>query len=182
MKRPLPDMLPVAERIAARLAPHCLRIEIAGSIRRQCPIIGDIEIVAIPRPVYGMFNIPTGKTEIGDRLEWDNIPMTKNGPRYKQFTIEDEGNEYQVDLFLANEDNWGLILLLRTGPAEFSKRMETSVEVGGLMPERFIVAGGAVWEKQMHRGTPIETIIGTEEEVEMFRLWEMDYIEPKDRR
>ncbi len=176
-------MLPIAERISAWLAPHCRRIEIAGSIRRQCPIIGDIEIVAIPTPAYDMYNAPTGKTEVDRALEWSQYSMTKNGPRYKQFVIgQDEGISYQVDLFLATPENWGLILLLRTGPEDFSRRVVTSVEHGGMKPERYMVAGGSVWEKHIHRGTPIETIIGAEEELEIFRLWGMDWIAPEDRR
>ncbi len=41
--------LEIAERTKALLAPHCERIEIAGSIRRKKPHVKDIEIVAIPK-------------------------------------------------------------------------------------------------------------------------------------
>lgn len=49
--KPLPLRLGImaAERLRAELAQHCERIEIAGSIRRGKPQIGDIELVAIPR-------------------------------------------------------------------------------------------------------------------------------------
>ena len=40
----------IAERIKSELAPHCDRIEIAGSIRRKKPEVKDIEIVCIPKP------------------------------------------------------------------------------------------------------------------------------------
>ncbi len=182
-KRPLADMLPVAERIAAWLEPQCERIQIAGSIRRKCAIIGDIEIVAIAKPILDLFGGPTGETEVDWLFRQDSpIVMTKNGPRYKQFTVEDKNNEYQVDLFLATPENWGYILMLRTGPEDFSKRMVTPVGFGGLKPNRYLVSDGSVWEKESHRGTPIETIVGVEEEVEMFRLWGMNYIEPEERR
>jgi DNA polymerase/3'-5' exonuclease PolX len=42
---------PIADRVRDLLAPHCDRIEIAGSIRRQKADVGDIEIVAIPKTV-----------------------------------------------------------------------------------------------------------------------------------
>ena len=45
----------VADRLVTVLAPACERIEIAGSIRRQRPTVGDIELVAIPR----MRDVPT---------------------------------------------------------------------------------------------------------------------------
>ena len=37
----------IADDVMVRLAPHCHRIQIAGSIRRLKPIVKDIEIVAI---------------------------------------------------------------------------------------------------------------------------------------
>lgn len=46
----------IATRIKAELQPHCERIEIAGSIRRNKPEVKDIEIVAIPKPYeIGLF-------------------------------------------------------------------------------------------------------------------------------
>ena len=39
----------IAEKVKAELAPHCERIEIAGSLRRKKEFVGDIEIVAIPK-------------------------------------------------------------------------------------------------------------------------------------
>jgi hypothetical protein len=45
--------LPEAERIAAAivpdLAPSCERIQVAVSVRRRKEVVGDIEVVAIPR-------------------------------------------------------------------------------------------------------------------------------------
>jgi DNA polymerase/3'-5' exonuclease PolX len=46
----LEQALEIAEKVKALLAPHCERIEIAGSIRRKKPDVKDIEIVAIPKP------------------------------------------------------------------------------------------------------------------------------------
>ena len=44
----------IAEGVKAKLAPHCERIEIAGSIRRGKPVVGDIEIVCVPHQVQAM--------------------------------------------------------------------------------------------------------------------------------
>jgi len=38
-----------ANKVVAWLSPFCERIEIAGSIRRCCPLCNDIDIVAVPR-------------------------------------------------------------------------------------------------------------------------------------
>ena len=48
--RPLAEALEVANHIQSALAPHCARVEIAGSIRRRRPSIGDVEIVCLPHP------------------------------------------------------------------------------------------------------------------------------------
>src|SRR3990167_7360212 len=41
----------IAAQVLAELSPFCERCEIAGSIRRRKPEVGDIEIVAIPKTV-----------------------------------------------------------------------------------------------------------------------------------
>src|SRR5687768_9351027 len=38
----------VAERLRERLAPTCTQFEIAGSLRRQKPTVGDVDIVCVP--------------------------------------------------------------------------------------------------------------------------------------
>ena len=48
-QRPLPDAERIAAAIVADLAPFCARIQVAGSVRRHKAVVGDIEIVAIPR-------------------------------------------------------------------------------------------------------------------------------------
>ena len=47
-KRPFSEVLPIAQHIVDSLSPFCERIELAGSLRRKRPMVGDIEIVAIP--------------------------------------------------------------------------------------------------------------------------------------
>jgi DNA polymerase/3'-5' exonuclease PolX len=47
--RRLVDARRVAGALLSELAPACLRIEIAGSIRREKPWISDIELLAIPQ-------------------------------------------------------------------------------------------------------------------------------------
>jgi len=47
----------IAEGLVEQLAPHCDKISIAGSIRRQRAFVKDIEIVAIPKPYdVGLFS------------------------------------------------------------------------------------------------------------------------------
>ncbi len=58
-KRAIPLALArkAAQKLLAQLEPHCERIEIAGSIRREKEEIGDIELVAIPKMGERMANV-----------------------------------------------------------------------------------------------------------------------------
>lgn len=46
----LEDVWPIAQDVVGQLRPHCYRAELAGSVRRGKNLIGDIEVVAIPKP------------------------------------------------------------------------------------------------------------------------------------
>jgi hypothetical protein len=63
-KRPLPDAERIAAAIVADLAPSCARIQVAGSVRRRTEVVGDIEIVAIPR--YAPANLLWEHLHAGD--------------------------------------------------------------------------------------------------------------------
>lgn len=120
---PLAEAERIASAIIADLLPVCTRIQVAGSVRRRKELVGDIELVAIPRyEPAGLF---------GDREQsalWahlhgrDTYRFTKGDHsqgRYHQLALPAYGG-LQLDLFLAQPENWGLTLLVRTGSAEFS--------------------------------------------------------------
>ena len=65
---PLNEAHAIAAEIITVLAPHCRRIEIAGSIRRQRPEVGDIEIVGIPEPRGVQFLLRTGQAEFSRKM------------------------------------------------------------------------------------------------------------------
>jgi len=64
-------------------------------------------------------------------------------------------------------------MMIRTGSAEFAKRMVTTQWHGGLMPDGLSVSGARVW-----RGTQL---LNTPEEGDVFKLWGMTYVKPEDR-
>lgn len=112
----LTQAIEIAEKVKAQLAPHCERIEIAGSIRRRRHIVRDIEIVAIPKPYdVGLFESGIAKVVNQWRKVKGELPC-----KYTQ-RILPEG--IKLDLFFARPENWGLIYAIRTGSAEFSHRV-----------------------------------------------------------
>ena len=170
----------IAHETIERIELYCHRIEVAGSLRRNVPIVGDIELVAVPCIDLDLLGDPLKETQL-DRVlnSWDKrgkIFIVKNGPKYKQFTmITMRGIHFQVDLFLQPDPaTWEINFMIRTGPAEFSKKMVTRKSQGGYMPDKYRVSGGRVKELKRTLETP--------EESDVFNLWEMDYIEPEMRK
>ena len=85
---PLAKARGFAQIIAARLAPYCERIEIAGSIRRKRETVGDIELVAISRRGTNLLGEPTDQQLVDQPLlamerEGYLGKPTKDGDRYK---------------------------------------------------------------------------------------------------
>lgn len=101
----------IAEQIKNAVAPHCAQIEIAGSIRRQKPIVHDIDFVAVT------------KTD----LEWQKISIelkrmkarfSCQGNSVIKALVPCEKGLFQVDFYRAQPNTWGIHLLVRTGSAE----------------------------------------------------------------
>lgn len=175
VRLPLQTAYRVAMQVVEALKPGCDRIQIAGSIRRKRPTIGDIEIVAIGAETLDLFGHPCGSllnNVIDDLVRQGRLlPGRCDGPRYKQFGLHNCG--LGLDLFLAHPANWGLILALRTGPAAFSQRLVTAESRGGLLREGLRVADGMVWNAES-RAVPVP------EEQDFFEL-AGGWVEPSRR-
>ena len=119
---------PIARMLVEAMAPGCERIEIAGSIRRQQDLVGDIEIVAIPEMLKGLFGQPVVSlldSYLGNLIQTGVLGKPKkNGKKYKQFEIVGQ-HGLHLDLFLVRLETWGVQLAIRTGPTLFSKVIVT---------------------------------------------------------
>ena len=171
-KIPLETAKEIAERVIEKLAPLCERIEIAGSIRRQKEEVGDIEIVAIPRPVSDLFGNPTTDHML-DLFDYSTIGrLEMGGHKYKKIVLT-EGP--QLDLFIVTPPaQWGVLFLIRTGPAEYSHTIVTTKMHGGLLPSHMHVKDGAIWINDL---IPLET----PEEADVYNLLGIPYVEPEAR-
>jgi DNA polymerase/3'-5' exonuclease PolX len=178
-KIPLAEARELAAGIVKALAPACERIEVAGSIRRCVPEVGDIEIVAIPKRMTDFLGMPGDSRLLNERLAWawaaGMMEPIKGGDRYKQFWIHRETAELQIklDLFICERETWGVIFALRTGPAEFSRRLVTPMRQDGLLPSYMRVKDGRAWDGDGCLHTP--------EERDFFAALGMEWIDPKDR-
>jgi DNA polymerase/3'-5' exonuclease PolX len=191
-RRPLAEAAALAQQLADDLVASGERIAVAGSIRRRKPVPSDIEILVIPKQVrqFDLFGEPTNQTvnlleervawlmecgELAPRLDVNGRPRL--GPKYKALVFRG----MNVDLFLVTPETWGVQLVLRTGPADFSHRLvmhrSESLPNGrpGLLPAHLRVRDGRLWGSD---GQPLET----PEETDVFRALGLAYIAPEARR
>jgi DNA polymerase/3'-5' exonuclease PolX len=112
----------LAEEALNTLKPYCDRICIAGSIRRMKPECKDIELVCIPRMVPGGLFGDEPEVDPGFCAvvnQWSKVKGEPTG-KYTQRVLP---GGMALDLFMADAENWGLILAVRTGSAGFSHRV-----------------------------------------------------------
>lgn len=170
-KMPYETAIQVANKLASRLAPLCDRIEIAGSLRRGKPEVGDIELVAIPRQYEDLFGTATRSAlPLITLLEANGIQVVKSGNRYIQAVI---GGKVGLDLFLTTPEEWGCIFLIRTGSAEFAHRVVTPKRYGGLCPSHLRFKDGRLMNGSQALPTP--------EETDVFNVLGLAYIQPEAR-
>ncbi len=155
----------IADKLISLLSPHCYRIEIAGSIRREKDIVGDVEICCIPKPYQtGLFQ--DGIAEIVNQWQKVKGELEYGKTKYTQ-RILPEG--IKLDLFFAEEGNWGLIFAIRTGSADYSHK----VLANGWVKRGYKSEGGYL----MQNGKTYEV----REEKDLFERIGVEYVEPKHR-
>ncbi len=166
------DALAIAEKVKAVLAPGCKRIEVAGSLRRRKPEIGDIELVAIPKmaPVMNFFGDTVAERSLVDDILAANYRVLRGNNKYKKLDL----GVIECDLFLQPDPRtWGMNFMIRTGCAEFAKWMVTERRKGGAMPSYMYSA-----EAMLFDGAHL---IPTPEEEDVFREMGLKWIPPEER-
>lgn len=180
----LGDLLPLVQ-------PACSQLVVAGSVRRRKETVGDLEIVCTPRYLEqaSLFGDAPGKSRVdlldevvttligqgvlADRL--NKLGHAARGERYKRLSFRGTG----VDLFCSDADRFGLVLAIRTGPAEWSKRLVTRQQFGGYLPNHMQVSGGQLWQAVV--GKPMQPV-ATPTEAALFAAIGLSWVEPEARR
>jgi len=159
---PYAEAYKIALEVLEQLKPHCERIEIAGSVRRKKSEVGDIELVFIPKPYS------TGLFESGVATVINKFKKIKGELpcKYSQRILP---SGIKLDLFFAEEENWGLVYALRTGSADYSHK----VLANGWVRQGFKSEGGYLYRE----GERYEI----REEKDLFKLIGVRYVEPESR-
>lgn len=98
----------IAEAVMKRLSPYCKRIEVVGSIRRQKPWVRDIDLVLLP---HDLWNLHTELMKLGQ--------LKMSGKKILRVMV----GITQIDIYVADEETWATLLLIRTGSKENNIRL-----------------------------------------------------------
>ena len=108
-RMPLGDAVKYAQRFCKRIDPYTEKYEIAGSVRRLCETVGDVEIVCLDNPLNSMENLFVKGKFRG---------MVMNGKRLKRFIYP--ASNLQVELYITSPEDYGRMLAIRTGSSAYS--------------------------------------------------------------
>lgn len=148
----------LAARIAAELGPACERCEVAGSVRRGKEIVGDIEFVVIPAfspsllpHVPGVSLLDLALVALVDKRKL--IPAAKNeGERLRKYYVgsllDQQGQRFKLEINISDAERWPVELAIKTGSAEFSRKLVTWRKQGGFLPGHWRIGDG--WK--VHQG------------------------------
>jgi DNA polymerase/3'-5' exonuclease PolX len=129
LRYPFHKAIKVANYIISLLQPHCVRIHLAGSLRRMRPDVKDIEIICEPKKEQrqsGLF--PDITDEIIDRnfiealaTVTDIVLLGKPEGRYiKIKTSSKLCPGINLDLFMPQPDDYFRMYAIRTGSREYA--------------------------------------------------------------
>ncbi|MEP7376545.1 MAG: hypothetical protein ABI675_24315 [Chitinophagaceae bacterium] len=177
IKRSIEEVLPIADSFVEKFKPFCEKIEICGSIRRKKSMVGDIEILCIPKKIrvpvskqYSLFG-DEEYTEITDPGLMEIIRGYKilrgdlDGGKIVSFETPED---IQVDGFTATSMNYGYIKVLRTGSAEYNQYF-----VLPRLKARGYRMNGFIFKN--------EIMVPTPDEQDIYELIDSEFHLPEDR-
>jgi len=159
----------IAEKVVFNLRPYVEKICICGSIRRHKPEVGDIDIVCLPKtePIKDLFGM------VVDHKRMDGFINTINA--MEKVKGEPEGKYTQrlldgvkIEIAMASPDNYGNLVLIRTGNAEFSRMVMTHALRRG-----FNQRDGFLYKK--------DQLISIPDEMTYFKTISLPYVQPENR-
>ena len=163
-----------------QLAEYCLpkKCVIAGSIRRERPVVGDAEIICqpTPRPIIDLFGTTVGfDYDVYEAVKriFAGAQFNQNGPRKKQIILD---CGLQVDLFFVLPPaQWGYRLAIATGPAQWNKYLVTPRAAFGAFPDGYFMDQGGIY-------TPKGELIEMPTEEDYFEFLGIPWVPPSQRR
>ena len=177
-KIPLDQARKWANSIVGWLSPFCARIEVVGSIRRGRVLVGDIDLLCIPkgevdRDLYG--NVVGQRNHLHEELK-RYVAEKAGAAKFVSGENKVGGVQFivqlpkcQLDLFMATEATWGSRMVCRTGSTAHNMWLvQRAKELGGK------------WEPYWGVTLPGKLPVGDTEE-RIFEALGMRWIKPEER-
>ena len=169
----------IAEKFVYDIKDACEQIEIVGSLRRYKPVVGDIDIICIPRFIQEedetLFGEPVQTNLLDRRLSQycfkGILSLESNGPKIKRFIKSVDDEDVPIDIYIASKDTWWTLLLIRTG----SKNHNIMLAKRAIDMHMQLKADGTGLL------SPGGSIIPIESEEHIFKLLNLPYRIPEDR-
>jgi len=166
----------IAQKYVNILHPWCNKIMIGGSIRRQKTWVKDIEIICVPKRFFPEIKDLFGEIHkeperpIKEFCDFVNtLEAVKGNPAVK-YTQRVLPEGIKLDLFMAEMDNFGLISMIRTGSANYSKEVMVQLLKRGFKSDE-----GRLINTQTGEIVPVET------EKDFYNITGIRYVKPQDR-
>jgi DNA polymerase/3'-5' exonuclease PolX len=168
----------IADEVVRHISPAMDRAEVAGSVRRCKPVVGDIEVVGIVANQEKLLKLldqlgQTIKPGVPGVVPWTPKP----GAKYIRVRLVQEMN---LDLFCASPNNWGGLFLMRTGSASGIDGNVFNGFVPGIFSRFKKLSGGGRMTDCMPT-MPTGEQLPLAEETDFFDLLEMDFVPPEER-
>ncbi|MBI2660413.1 hypothetical protein HYX07_04585 [Candidatus Woesearchaeota archaeon] len=144
-------------QILKQVSPFIARGRLGGSIRRKNPVVRDIDIVIELKP-QNLDKLKDYVSKLGElKLKGDKLirVITKDNT--------------QVDIYIANKENYEPLLLIRTGSKEHNVKLTTRA----ISMNMQLTANGLIDKKT-------GKIIAISEK-NIFKALKMNYVEPQNR-
>lgn len=106
----------IAQAVVKRLSPYCRKIVVAGSVRRKKPWVNDIDLVLIPNDLWDFHS---------ELMKLGSLKMS--GKKILRVMA----GSTQIDVYVADEETWATLLLIRTGSAENNIRLASLAKKRG---------------------------------------------------
>ena len=146
----------IASEIKKLLEPHCEKLAVAGSIRRQRPVVRDIDLVLVPKDRYTVDSI---------LMRLGKVSMA--GMKLARVTMD----SIQLDVYYATPETFATLLLIRTGSKDNNIRLCTLAKKRGW---RLFADGSGLFNERGHR------VAGDSEE-SIYQALGLRYQEPEER-
>ena len=146
----------IANEIKQSLEPHCEKLAVAGSVRRQRPVVKDIDFVLVPKDRYLVDIILMG---LG-KLKMSGMKLSRV-----------QTDSIRLDIYFATPETFATLLLIRTGSVESNIRLCAAAKRRGW---RLCADGSGLFNEKGER-------VAGDSERSIYQALGLPYQEPSER-